>query len=202
MAQGTELYIETEINTLVDIVYGRVYRRANNDLIFCIKNTTIELEAGEADSKKYIPPFDCLSYPTVSPNKCSDDFDENDWNKFEAEISKNIGQNLPTFQFYKLQRHTNELCYFLKVALQSSLSPQEGIGTLGFEYFVRHFLFITDNLPQTNLIEEYEKFWCSILEKLKTDTIVTRLGYDGNFYPLGQFALKQIEWLQTKIGCS
>jgi hypothetical protein len=202
MGQGTELYIETGIHNLVDIVYGRVYRYVNSDLINCIKNSTIKLEANEVDTKQYLPPFDCLYYPTVSPNKCADDFDENDWNKLEAEISKNIGKILPTFQFYKLHRLNNELRYFLKLALHSSLNPQEGIGTLGFDYFVSHCLFVTNNFPQADLLEEYEKFWCSILNQLKTDTSVKRVGYDGNFYPLGRFAVKQIEWIQTKIGCS
>jgi hypothetical protein len=202
MAQGTELYIETGIHTLIDIVYGRVYRQTNPALINCIKNATIKLDLDKADSKQYLPPFDCLYYPTVSPDKCADDFDENDWNKLEDEISKNIGKSLPTYQFYKLQRLTNELRYFLKIALQSSLNPEEGIGTLGFEYFVRHFYFITDNFSQKDLQDEYENFWCLILEQLKTDASVTRLGYDGTFYPLGLFALKQIEWMKVKIGCS
>ena len=201
MEQGRELYIETGIHSLVDIVYSKTYRTLNPDFKRCLQITHIKLDASIADGRQYLPPFDCLYYPTVNPKKCTDDYDGSDWVMFEQELEKYTGKPLPTFQYYKLNRLTNELCYFLKLAIHATLNPQEGIGTWGFDYFIRHYSFISANFPDKQFENDYEDLWCDLLENLKTDRTNMRMGYDGNFYPLGQFILKQIDWLKAKIGC-
>jgi hypothetical protein len=201
MDKGTELYIETSIHSLVDIVYGRVYRQISQELKNTIQTSHITVDATTADSKQYLPPFDCLFYPTVSVEKCADDYNESDWIKFEHELEKHLGKPLPTLQYYMLNRLTSELRYFLKLAIHAKLNPHEGIGTLGFEYFVRHYFFILSNFPLEELQNQYENFWCAVLETLKTDKSIMRSGPNGNHYPLGQFAIKEIDWLKSKIGC-
>ena len=200
MNETRELYIETGIHKYVDIVYGRTYHnRLSNDLKQLIQTSNIQIDYNNIDSKAYSPVYDCLYYPTVSTTKCCDQFDSSDWEKLELEIEKFEGKMIPTFQIYSTRRLNNELCYFLKVAIQASLHPQELPSNIGFEYFVNHFWFIYNNLPDKEKRDEFKSFWNQLLENLKNDQCVTRLGFDGMFKPLGNYVINSLDWLIQQI---
>jgi hypothetical protein len=200
MYQTNNHYIDIGTNKYVDIVFGRTYFLVlTGELKKIIQTGQIKIDYNTSDNKTYSPFCDCLYYPTVSTSKCGDQFDANDWRKLEEELVKYSGKDLPTFQIYSLKRLTNELCYFLKIVFCSKLHPQEMPINFGFEYFVNQYWFIYNNFPELNKKDEYKDFWINVLENLKNDNCVTRMGFDGHFWPLGNYVADSLEWLKKQI---
>ncbi|MFZ4105977.1 hypothetical protein [Flavobacterium sp.] len=150
-------------------------------------------------SREFSPTYDCLYYPTVSTTKCSDQFDANDWQNLEQEIEKHIGILLPTYEIYSIRRLINEQKYFLKLIFQAILHPQEFPSNIGFEYFLNQYTFLFNNFTEVTHKEDFKNFTLNVLKNLKNDSSVTRLGFDGKFYPLGIFAISSLDWLINKI---
>ena len=201
MEKDSEFYIDPNVHSLVEIVYRKNYYHISNQLKTIIQNSVIRLDAIIPDSKIYVPAFDYLVYPTVVPNKNADDYNQADWEKWEEELGKSKDNLLPTYQYYKLGRLTNDLLYLLKIAIHGTLNPEENVASIGFSHFVPLHSFICSYFPDTNYEAEYEDFWCRILENIKTDQSITRLGFDNRLYPLGLLVAKQIDWLKARIDC-
>lgn len=200
MNDTREIYIDNGIHTYIDIVFGRTYFfELTHELKAIIQNSQIKIDYNSKDSKNYSPAYDCLYYPTVSTTKCGDQFDANDWQKLEEEIEKNLGKQLPTYQIYSTRRLTNELCYFLKNVFQATLHPQELPSNIGFEYFVNQYRFLYNNFPDSDKREDFKKFWIKVLENLKNDQCVARLGFDEKFRPLGNYVIDSLDRLIQRI---
>lgn len=199
---GTEVYIDANIHQLIDVVFARTYRRTDSSVKDIIRDGNIKLDVEQIDPKQYVPAFDCLYYPTVSESKCADEYDEEDSVKLDKELEKYVGHPIPTYQIYRVTRLNNELKYFLKLALHSKFNPQEGIGSIGYEFFIRLFWFIYSYFPDPKLQNQFRSLWCATLENLKTDSSAKRrLSFEGPELPLGLLAADQIEFLKRKIGC-
>jgi hypothetical protein len=200
MNDTREIYIDSGIHKYIDIVFGRTYfLELSQELKSVIQSSQIKIDYNTADSKAYSPFYDCLYYPTVSTTKCGDQFDANDWQKLEEEIEKHLGKNLPTYQIYSTRRLNNELCYFLKNVFQATLHPQELSSNIGFEYFLNQYWFLYNNFPDKDKKEDFKHFWVKVLENLKNDQCVTRMSFDGQFRPLGNYVINSLDWLTERI---
>jgi hypothetical protein len=200
MENTRELYIDREIHKYVDIVFGRTYfNMLSDNLKDYIQTGKIQVDYNQKDSKEFSPTYDCLYYPTVSTTKCGDVFDANDWQKLEQEIEKHIDTFLPTYELYSVRRLINEQKYFLKLIFQTILHPQEFSSNIGFEYFLNQYTFLYKNFKNETEKEELKNFTIRVIENLKNDPCVNKMGYDGKFYPLGNFATNPLEWLINKI---
>lgn len=194
-----EVRVSQSIQRYIDIVYGRTYF-LETDQAFksIIENDLIQLDYATKKTEEFSPAYDCLYYPTVSDTKCSNQFTQEDWNKFENELTKLKGEELPTFEIYTFKRLTNELCFFLKHTFQNALNPHFGLNDFGPEYFINQYFFIYRNFPADKK-DVFKRFWVQVLENLKTDGSVLRLSFDGTFQPIGNFAGASIDELISDI---
>lgn len=200
MNNSKELYIDSGINSYIDIVFARTYFfETNPELKNIILGGKIKIDYNNTIEREYSPFYDCLYYPTVSKVKCANQYDKNDWQKLQQEIESRIDTELPTYEIYYTNRLNNELSYFLKSVFQATLYPQEFPNNIGFEYFINQYHFIYKNFPDKKRNQEYKQLWIKVLENLKNDNTVVKMDFSGNKIPLGNFVVNQLNWLIEKI---
>lgn len=188
-------YISELIQTLVDVVYFKVYSHSIAELKEYITNGYFEMEISNNKDENEMIIYDSLIYPDFLKDKYFLDYSDKEHDDLESYLSSvSDVSDIRIIKVFNIYRMTHTIRYHLAHYLYSFFAINESNGdNKSFEMFKMKLNFVLSHIEQKYQMMYYQ-LWQDVIEQISSDNTIIN---EEDHMPLGKYISKDV-YVQLK----